>query len=1852
VFFKSPARVKILKCTILREICPKPFYSIGDGIMTDRLQEGQQLNSNDKLVSSNGRYILWMQPDGNLVLYHDWIDASTAYWATDTWGQPDNERPTYALMQKDAHFVLYDVNDVPRWASGTWGPGYVAPYIVLQDDGNLVIFHDGTRPVWASGGVGGAGAIPGQGHLPAGGGVVGGPVIEMPFEPATFVLPQSLDFGVHIISGIVPISPTTAPETLARLQHHKAVLESFGVNDLSLLGKLAISGNVVPQAGLLKPADEIYETSLTIFQSARRFIEQGTAFEAIGGTARLLKTVPFPTAQPPIDTPTESAEPLDLEPGTFIPVKPKGSLLPGIPPGGVPENSFTPRPLSLLSGTVSISDAYWAATWIDIADNTVIVFKQPNMYLTIITEKLTVGNNVTFTWEKTPPASLPVKFAKPPKKPQAATPNGIWGNDGEAGTPGQVGGRAPDGKDAPELELWTLEMTGRPKFDLKGQGWVPEELYFQGGVGQDGGDGGDGSKGRDNQGYWSVPIQTPLGQISGPYICTSGPGNGGAGGHGGMAGNGGQGGNGGHGGRLSLYAPQPVLNVYAQGFYATVDGGAAGPGGMPGNPGTGGNGGQVGDNPQNCPPKSGKRTAGEAGKPGEPGKQGPAGQPGAKYEDEDEDAVGLKPIDADDFRRKLLEPVIFRLSPTDGREGDTVTATGLRYTATDVVFVDDVACATTIVNDTQLTFKVPSVPGGRRAVQVKQTDGTLSNRATLDVLPVIGSMQPTGRIRPGTRVTVVGSGFAPGSIVRVNEQDMPDVRYINANTLEFTLIRPAVITANPAGEDVILKVVLPQGTPSNEILLVLDTFRMLVLGDSVLWGQGLQENQKIHTLVKQAIQQREGNIGVYSELLAHSGATIGISDNDVEDTQRLPSLDGEVPTNYPTILQQCDDFNNKPETVDLIIVNGGINDVNARRILNPLNSEAFLRGLAEKHCHQHMKTLLERITNKFKKAKVIVTGYYPMISEDSDLLLLEAFLIGIGLEVASITGGIIGAVIGPAMKSAIAANCQFFAEQSEMKLQAAVDDVNSSLINSTLEPEARVFLAVPDFDKKNAALAPEPWLYAINLDFSSQDNLVAGGRKTACEQAGSGRTDVEICKRASIGHPNAVGAEKYAAEIIARLSSASFPPNFLWGVGTAAYQVEGSIENNDWHIFTTSPAIKRRVAALSELVGLSYELEAPGVAVRHSDINVLKEDLDRTKLLGMNAYRFSLEWSRIQPTPDTFDPVVLQYYDDAIAEMQKRGLKPIVTLNHLTLPDWVLTPPRESSITSAIGIPIAIEDDAFRASLQGWEDDRAVEAFNTFVNVVVGRYKNQVDTWITLNEPAGSMIGLGYIGGIWPPGFSLDGVRAKKAYFNLLKAHVRAYETIKSLYGSQLSRVGIAHAMLFPRLTTAGGGIGNVNEAAKNQFNYFYNEHFLDSLISDVVDTEIQRRPADRVNVSSQAFYNLPSSEVWKPKLDFIGLNYYRSVYVSYDQILAMSAGFSGGTFDNDLSLKNSKHYLLNDLGWEIYPKGLYFILKRLHELYGLPILITENGIPQSVDWNRAPFVVSHLQQILRAIQEGVQVDGYIHWSIVDNFEWQVGYDASAQFGLFTVDRRAMDANGNQTLPRHITEGALALQYIIAENGIGQAVERFGAFSAKGYRVSPPSKSAGATWEGAFGDGSGFTLYLSHLVSNAQWLGMIFLHKTNTWHRLEAISVSGSVLRFSQSISGGGGRTYEATSIGGRLTGTFNENGVSQTWQAGRVLPAGNWKSTGMFPEFVHFRRMEGAFDQMHGKLLGMAWVGCNSFTWDGTTLSFGIGGVGDFSGGFSGDPDTISGTMALVGGGGGATATWEARRLTDDITF
>jgi beta-glucosidase len=362
-------------------------------------------------------------------------------------------------------------------------------------------------------------------------------------------------------------------------------------------------------------------------------------------------------------------------------------------------------------------------------------------------------------------------------------------------------------------------------------------------------------------------------------------------------------------------------------------------------------------------------------------------------------------------------------------------------------------------------------------------------------------------------------------------------------------------------------------------------------------------------------------------------------------------------------------------------------------------------------------------------------------------------------------------------------------------------------------------------------------------------------------------------------------------------SLSSFPQKFWWGVATSSYQVEGHVDGcgkswqSDWDVFTTNDIIIVRVNASFVAGGMKISLSNPGEAIHHSCIDVFREDVMRAKSLGINTYRFSIEWSRIQPAPpkhkdlakwvdgDDFDQETVNAYCTMIDILIQNQIRPIITLNHITLPTWVLTPP-----TILFPDP-ATSDKPFMNSLQGWEDSRTVDAYVKFVEFVVGQFKDRVSCWLTLNEPVASMIGVGYLVGIWPPGFIGDVNRAKRAYFNLIRAHVSAYDIIKKIAGPS-SMVGFAHAVVYPKIgVPVASSLPALVENAKNQFEYFYTYHFLNSVISGTVDTAISVDPSKQKNQDSSQFFGIEPAN-WSPKLDFIGVNYYRSVYVLIFQVL------------------------------------------------------------------------------------------------------------------------------------------------------------------------------------------------------------------------------------------------------------------------------------------------------------------------------------------------------------------------------
>jgi beta-galactosidase len=430
-----------------------------------------------------------------------------------------------------------------------------------------------------------------------------------------------------------------------------------------------------------------------------------------------------------------------------------------------------------------------------------------------------------------------------------------------------------------------------------------------------------------------------------------------------------------------------------------------------------------------------------------------------------------------------------------------------------------------------------------------------------------------------------------------------------------------------------------------------------------------------------------------------------------------------------------------------------------------------------------------------------------------------------------------------------------------------------------------------------------------------------------------------------------------------------------------------------------------------------------------------------------------------------------------IQAMRDRNLEPIITLNHFTLPLWVLTPPLEfKKIFGQKFFPKPLSHlpfsdppdyDPYWKSLRGWENNETVKEFVKYVSVVVLALKDLVDIWITINEPTTTLASLGYIAGLWPPGFFLDGNRLKTVTHNLIDAHVLAYDAISSIDNVDADgdgiakKVGLSHLMMevVPAYTRIPLVFQNLNKKAAENFDYFMNDYFMNAIINGVEDINY----LETLKIQDRNSPNFIVHEHWKNKLDFIGLNYYRRVHIFYNFVLSLSsARFVGGLFLNDPNVNGNKVQLqeqISDLGWEIYPEGVYNLIMRITKKWNKPIIITENGIADKSDRIRAPFIISHLQQIRQSIDDGARVVGYLHWSLTDNYEWQDGYNNRASFGLYSINRN------DDSLDRKVTKGAQVLELILKESksnnddknisrsALAKAASLFGTFTKDGSKI-------------------------------------------------------------------------------------------------------------------------------------------------------------------------------------------------------
>lgn len=393
----------------------------------------------------------------------------------------------------------------------------------------------------------------------------------------------------------------------------------------------------------------------------------------------------------------------------------------------------------------------------------------------------------------------------------------------------------------------------------------------------------------------------------------------------------------------------------------------------------------------------------------------------------------------------------------------------------------------------------------------------------------------------------------------------------------------------------------------------------------------------------------------------------------------------------------------------------------------------------------------------------------------------------------------------------------------------------------------------------------------------------------------------------------------------------NFPRGFLWGTATAAHQVEGNNINNTWWAWEQEP-------------GHILNGDKSGLACDWWG-GRWREDFDRAAECAQNSHRFSIEWSRVQPSPDRWDEYALDHYREMAQGLINRHMTPMITLHHFSNPLWL-------------------------EELGSWENEAVVKYFEAFVRKTVEALKEYVTLWVTINEP-NIYAALAYQQGLFPPG-KKDISTAKTVIANLLRAHSAAYRVIHQIQPH--AQVGIApqYLSIHPKKSWSP-----LDRWAAGLMANFMNE-----AIPRTIRTGVLTMPGLRLR--------LP--EV-KDTLDFIGIQYYTREYIAFD-LSKYQDLFISRSYRQDAE-KSDGNWLANE------PQGMYEALRWAFQ-FNKPIIITENGVNDREDRLRPRYLVQHLHQVWRAITNSIPVKGYYHWSLVDNFEWERGW--TQRFGLWELD--------------------------------------------------------------------------------------------------------------------------------------------------------------------------------------------------------------------------------------------------------
>jgi beta-glucosidase len=428
--------------------------------------------------------------------------------------------------------------------------------------------------------------------------------------------------------------------------------------------------------------------------------------------------------------------------------------------------------------------------------------------------------------------------------------------------------------------------------------------------------------------------------------------------------------------------------------------------------------------------------------------------------------------------------------------------------------------------------------------------------------------------------------------------------------------------------------------------------------------------------------------------------------------------------------------------------------------------------------------------------------------------------------------------------------------------------------------------------------------------------------------------------------------------------SRRFPEGFVWGTGTSSYQIEGAVDADGrarsiWDVFAHTPGTTFR--------GDTGDLACDSYNRLDDDVRLLRE-------LGVGAYRFSVSWPRVLPTGSgTVNQAGLDYYRRLVERLTENGIMPVATVYHWDLPQ-------------------ALEE------LGGWATRDTAGRLGELAQVLGQALGDQVGMWVTINEPL-QIVHQGYRVGTHAPGRRNNALAAAASH-HILLGHGYALQALRASVPAGVLIGPTMDPQPHEALEPDAAGVADALDAEQNRI-------YIDPIFKGTYPAALspEARPADHLIKDGDL-------ELISAPIDFFGLNYYRPHYVRAGNWADMREGESQIPDHPGFVEYIPPDLACSVMGWPIVPDAMRELLHRLHtESGGLPLYITENGCaaddyvsPEGTieDDDRIAYVHGHLEAALQAIAEGVNVAGYFHWSLMDNFEWAEGY--RRRFGLYYVE--------------------------------------------------------------------------------------------------------------------------------------------------------------------------------------------------------------------------------------------------------